>query len=200
MKKQGGIFDLGKKKKKIIELEETMADANFWKNKDNSQEISKKLKNIKNTVSGWEEMVGECRDLSELVEITEDNDKESINHLEEEIKGLESKLEKLEFMRLLGGKHDVNNAIISIHAGAGGTESCDWAAMLLRMYSRWAENKGYSLQTVDLLPGEEAGVKSATLIIKGDYAYGYLKTEKGVHRLVRISPFDSNSRRHTSFA
>ncbi|MCK5306075.1 MAG: peptide chain release factor 2 [Candidatus Omnitrophica bacterium] len=200
MKKQGSIFDLDKKKKKIIELEETMADANFWKNKDNSQEVSKKLKNIKNTVSGWEEMRGECRDLSELVEITEDNDKESINHLEEEIKGLEGKLEKLEFKRLLGGKHDANNAIISIHAGAGGTESCDWAAMLLRMYSRWAENKGYSLQTVDLLPGEEAGVKSATLIVKGDYAYGYLKAEKGVHRLVRISPFDSNSRRHTSFA
>ncbi len=109
-------------------------------------------------------------------------------------------IERLEFKVFLSGEHDVSSAIISIHAGAGGTEACDWVAMLFRMYSRWAEQKGYSLETVDFLPGEEAGIKSVMAIISGDYAYGYIKNEAGVHRLVRISPFDANRRRHTSFA
>jgi len=142
----------------------------------------------------------ECQDLKELVDITEEADKKTFSQLEKEANNLKEEIEKLEFKRLLSGEHDKNNAILSIHAGAGGTESCDWVQMLLRMYTRWAESKNYSVQTVDLLPGEEAGIKSATVIIKGDYVYGYLKPERGVHRLVRISPFDAGKRRHTSFA
>jgi peptide chain release factor 2 len=142
----------------------------------------------------------ECQDLKELIDLTDEEDKQSFSQLESDLRQLEEKVERLEFRRLLGGEHDKNNAILSIHAGAGGTESCDWAQMLFRMYSRWAESKNYSIETVDLQPGEEAGLKSATVIIRGDYAYGYLKAERGVHRLVRISPFDAGRRRHTSFA
>jgi peptide chain release factor 2 len=199
-KRQGGIFDLEAKEKTIAEYESQMADSDFWSNLDKAQEISKELKALKNTVALWYEMYNEFNDLEELLKITEESDTESINQLKTDINRLQQSLEKLEIARLLAGEHDKNNAIVSIHAGAGGTESCDWAQMLLRMYMRWAENKGYSCQTVDLLPGEEAGAKSATLIFKGSYAYGYLKAERGVHRLVRISPFDANKRRHTSFA
>lgn len=198
--RQGGIFDLDKKEKKIAEIEQSMADPDFWKNKENAQETSKELKSLKDislSVSGMDE---EVHELNQLLEITDDNDKESVTHINKEVENLKDKIKTLEFKRLLGGEHDLNNAILSIHAGAGGTESCDWAQVLLRMYSRWAENKNYTLQKVDLLPGEEAGIKSVTVIVKGDYAYGYLKAERGVHRLVRISPFDSNKRRHTSFA
>ena len=177
-----------------------MSNPDFWNNKEKAQSVSKELKGLKDTDSTWQRMNEECNDLEELVEITEEEDKEAFIHLKEEVKNLDKELEKLEFKRLLGGENDKNNAILSIHAGAGGTESCDWAQMLLRMYTRWAESKKYSVQIVDLLPGEEAGTKSATVIIKGDYVYGYLKAERGVHRLVRISPFDSNKRRHTSFA
>lgn len=199
-KKQGGIFDLDKKQKKIKELEELIARPDFWNNREKAQNTFKELKELKNILSTWQKMNKEQEDLNELVEIIDAQDKEAFSHLEEEVKNLEENLKKLEFKRLLGGENDINNAILSVHAGAGGTESCDWAQMLLRMYNRWAEDKGYSIQTVDLLPGDEAGIKSATLIIKGDYAFGYLKAERGVHRLVRISPFDANKRRHTSFA
>jgi peptide chain release factor 2 len=177
-----------------------MADTSFWNDMDKAQEVSKELKGFKNIVGLWHKMNDELIDLEELVKITAETDLESLNHLKNDIDKLQTSLSKLEMTRLLGGKHDKNNAIISIHAGAGGTESCDWAQMLLRMYMRWAENKGYVCQTVDLQPGEEAGVKSVTFILKGEYVYGYLKSERGVHRLVRISPFDSNKRRHTSFA
>ena len=177
-----------------------MANPDFWSNMDKAQEISKELKGFKNIVGLWHNMNNEIIDLKELLSITAEVDSESIKQLENDIDKLQSSLNKLEIARLLGGEHDKNNAIVSIHAGAGGTESCDWAQMLLRMYLRWAENKGYSSQMVDLQPGEEVGIKSATLMFKGEYVYGYLKAERGVHRLVRISPFDSNKRRHTSFA
>ncbi len=132
--------------------------------------------------------------------IVEESDHESIRHIQDEVSGLESKIDSLEFKSLLGRPEDKNNAILSINAGAGGTESCDWASMLFRMYSKWTASKKFDIEQIDLLVGEEAGIKNVTVIIKGPYAYGYLKSESGVHRLVRISPFDSNSRRHTSFA
>lgn len=200
MKKLGGIFDIDSKKEKIQEIQETMSKSDFWDNQKKAQSLSKQLSQIKDTVTSWQKMDKEVQDLKELVDITEEEDKESFSQLEKDINKLKKKVEKLEFRRLLSGKHDVNNAILSVHAGAGGTESCDWASMLLRMYNHWAEKKNYSVETIDFQPGDEAGVKSATVIIKGDYAYGYLKAERGVHRLVRISPFDAGNRRHTSFA
>ena len=130
----------------------------------------------------------------------EETDAESLKHLDSECSQLLLRAEKIEFQKLLGNPQDRSNAILSINAGAGGTEACDWASMLLRMYSRWAEHQGHKVEVLDLLPGEEAGVKNVTFLVKGELAYGYLKSENGVHRLVRISPFDSNKRRHTSFA
>lgn len=130
----------------------------------------------------------------------EGEDTESLKHLEGESEKLEKKIALLEFQKLLGGSNDRNNAILSVNSGAGGTESCDWASMLLRMYHRWSEDQGYKVEMIDMLAGEEAGIKNTTVLIQGDFAYGYLKSENGVHRLVRISPFDSNKRRHTSFA
>ena len=138
--------------------------------------------------------------MEELLTLVEPHDTASLGQLARDLASLERQLEQLEFQRLLGGEYDAKHAILAVHSGAGGTESCDWTQMLLRMYQRWAEAKGYETELIDLLPGEEAGVKNATLIIKGPYAYGYLKAEEGVHRLVRISAFDSNKRRHTSFA
>jgi len=138
--------------------------------------------------------------LSELIDLIEEKDVKSQEEAKKDLDKLTGELEDLEFRHLLGGEHDSGNAILSINAGAGGTESCDWVAMLLRMFIRWAEKKGFSVSTLDILPGEEAGIKNVTIIVRGDYAYGYLNSEKGVHRLVRISPFDANKRRHTSFA
>lgn len=135
--------------------------------------------------------------MSEIVEI---GDSESVVQLQKDIIKLQQQISQMEFQQMLGGEDDSANAILSINSGAGGTESCDWASMLLRMYSRWAEDKGYKVKMIDSLAGEQAGIKNVTLIIEGDYAYGYLKAEEGVHRLVRISPFDANKRRHTSFA
>ncbi len=139
-------------------------------------------------------------DFTVLAEEEENGDRELEAEIEKDLQSFTRKLEKLEFRMMLNGKNDCRNAYLSIHAGAGGTESCDWTSMLLRMYGMWAERNHYSMEMIDLLPGDEAGVKRVTAIIKGSYAYGYLKSEIGVHRLVRISPFDSNSRRHTSFA
>ena len=132
--------------------------------------------------------------------LVDSDDKSSINEIKESLVKLEKDIDKLEFKSLMSGPHDSSNAILSIHAGAGGTESCDWANMLLRMYSMWAEANKYKTQIIDMLSGEEAGVKSAVMIVSGPHAFGYLKSERGVHRLVRISPFDANKRRHTSFA
>ncbi len=158
------------------------------------------LKRLKSQAGPYRELEIHCKEMKGLFGIVEDSDLESLKHLEEETLALEKKIELLEFQKLLSGPNDPNSAILSINAGAGGTESCDWASMLLRMYNRWADAHDCRVQMVDILPGEEAGVKNVTLLIEGEYAYGYLKSETGVHRLVRISPFDSNKRRHTSFA
>jgi peptide chain release factor 2 len=173
---------------------------NFWANKERSQEVVKELKSLKAVIEPFSKVEAALKDIRDIVSIAEAEDEASLRHFSEELSKISRRVDDLEFKTLLGGEADINNAIMSVNAGAGGTEACDWAAMLLRMYTLWAESKGYEVTWADQLQGEEAGIKSATLLVKGDYAYGYLKAESGVHRLVRISPFDSNKRRHTSFA
>jgi peptide chain release factor 2 len=160
----------------------------------------KELKDLRSGVVPFNGIETELKDLKDIIEIAGPDDAASLEHFKDDIVRLKKKMEALEFKTLLSGDADKSSAILSINAGAGGTESCDWAAVLLRMYTRWAEDKGYAITVIDTMAGEEAGIKNTTIIIKGEYAYGYLKSESGVHRLVRISPFDSNSRRHTSFA
>jgi len=177
-----------------------MAHPGFWNDAQNSAKVVKQLKNIKSVVEPWQATLHKYQELKELADILKEQDKELIADLTKNSELLAKDIDKLEFKTLLGDKFDKNSAILSINAGAGGTESCDWASMLFRMYSRFAENRGFSVKTIDVLFGEEAGIKNITALIEGEYAYGYLKAERGVHRLVRISPFDANKRRHTSFA
>lgn len=177
-----------------------MSGAGFWDDAENSTKVVKQLKSLKSAVEPWEAAFKKYQESQELAAILNPEDKEIISDLSRNIDALLEELDKLEFKTLLGGEFDKNSAILSINAGAGGTESCDWVSMLFRMYSRFAESHGYEVKTIDILPGEEAGVKNVTALIEGEYAYGYLRAERGVHRLVRISPFDANKRRHTSFA
>lgn len=186
--------------KKISSLEKEAGGENFWANKDRSQEVVRQLKNLKALSEPFLKIEAGVKDIRDIAAIAEAEDADSLKHFMEELSSISSCLDDLEFKTLLSGETDTNNAILSVNAGAGGTEACDWAGMLLRMYTMWAESKGYEVTWIDQLSGEEAGIKNATILIKGDYAYGYLKGESGVHRLVRISPFDSNKRRHTSFA
>lgn len=177
-----------------------MTDPGFWDRKEESQGTIERLKLLKKIVEPWQKAHKNAEDLQEFLGLIDENQEDSLLELQNEIDALAKEVEGIEFQRLLSDKLDPNNAIVSINAGAGGTESCDWASMLLRMYLRWCEDHGLQVQSVDLTPGEEAGVKSTTFMVRGSYAYGYLKAESGVHRLVRISPFDANKRRHTSFA
>ncbi|MBN1823988.1 MAG: peptide chain release factor 2 [Endomicrobiales bacterium] len=190
------------KKKKEAELLEKEASApEFWNNNANAKKTMTKLNHLKKTVGLWEKMDKELSDIRELKEIAKQERDDSVaSDIEKAEAALAREIQNLEIETKLSGEHDARNAIVAIHAGAGGTESCDWAEMLLRMYTRWAEKKGFKSEIVDILSGEEAGVKSVTFIIKGEYAYGFLQSELGVHRLVRISPFDANKRRHTSFS
>jgi len=185
---------------KIQSREKEISDPDFWSSPDKKNSTLQELKSLKNQVGPYLELCVEQEELRGLLEITDDADVQAMAHLEEELRALDKKIETLEFQKLLSASTDKNSAIVSINAGAGGTESCDWASMLLRMITRWAEHQGYSVEMVDRLIGEEAGIKNVTILIEGDFAYGYLKSENGVHRLVRISPFDANKRRHTSFA
>jgi len=177
-----------------------MSAEGFWDKAEESRRIVKELKALKSVVEPWDDADRKYRELKELVPLLKEEDKELLSDLILNIQSLSAIVDKLELAVLLGGPLDKNSAILSINAGAGGTESCDWAGMLFRMYTRFAQNRGYSVKTIDLLDGEEAGIKNVTILIEGPYAFGYLKTERGVHRLVRISPFDANKRRHTSFA
>lgn len=177
-----------------------MAATGFWDRPQEAQETIERLKLVKKIIEPWQKAAKTAADLSELLELLDENQEESFKEMESEVSRLAHEIETLEFQRLLADPIDSHNAIVSINAGAGGTESCDWASMLLRMYLRWAEQHSYQTQMVDLLAGEGAGIKNVTFIVSGPYAYGYLKAESGVHRLVRISPFDANKRRHTSFA
>ena len=182
------------------ELEKEISHPDFWLQSEKKNPIIQELKRLKAKVEPYRELQREVTDLNGLLAIVEESDAESLGHLEEELHRTAQKIELLEFQKLLSGPADRNGAILSINAGAGGTESCDWVSMLLRMYRRWCEDQGYKTEVLDILPGEEAGIKNVTITVEGDFAYGYLKAEKGVHRLVRISPFDANKRRHTSFA
>jgi peptide chain release factor 2 len=179
-----------------------MGEPNFWDNPENAQKIAQNTTQLKEEVSTFYNLTNKVGDLEALHEmIVEDpEDEELISELESTMEETKAELEHLELGMLLSGEYDANNAIITLHAGAGGTEAQDWTEMLLRMFTRFSERSGYKVEMLDYLAGDEAGVKSATLLVSGKYAYGYLKSEKGVHRLVRISPFDSNARRHTSFA
>jgi peptide chain release factor 2 len=177
-----------------------MAQPGFWDRSQESQETVDRLKSLKKIVDPWQKCAKTASDLEELLGLLDENQLESLKEMKSEMAVLTRDVETLEFQRLLSDPLDSHPAIVSINAGAGGTESCDWAAMLVRMYARWAEDHGYGVEGVDLMPGEEAGIKNTTFIVRGPYAYGYLKAECGVHRLVRISPFDANKRRHTSFA
>lgn len=177
-----------------------MTDPGFWDRKEESQATIERVKTLKRIIEPWHKADKNCRDYIELLDLVDENQPESLKELQREVGALEKEIEKIEFQRLLSDSLDANNAIVSINAGAGGTESCDWASMLLRMYLRWCDDHGFAVQSVDHTPGEEAGIKGTTFLVRGPYAYGYLKAESGVHRLVRISPFDANKRRHTSFA
>ena len=176
-------------------------DTNFWNNKDNAEEVLKRLNELKEEVEKIETIKNEIVTNLDLLDMLEEESDEEVMH-EVDIfsKEVTKKVEELNLLLLLNGPYDKNNCILEIHPGAGGTESCDWASMLYRMYQRWCEKKGYKVVIMDYQDGDEAGIKSVSMMIKGTNAYGYLKNEKGVHRLVRLSPFDSNNRRHTSFA
>ncbi|MBP2078920.1 peptide chain release factor 2 [Oceanobacillus polygoni] len=200
MKTLGGLFDLEAKKARIAELEMRMADPNFWNDQDSAQKTINEANGLKSYVNSFEEMEERWENMEVSYELVkEENDQELFDDLQEELAGFISDVNEFELQMLLSEPYDANNAILELHPGAGGTESQDWASMLLRMYQRFAEDKDFKVETLDYQPGDEAGVKSVTLLIKGHNAYGYLKAEKGVHRLVRISPFDSSGRRHTSF-
>ncbi|MFH1046084.1 MAG: peptide chain release factor 2 [Candidatus Omnitrophota bacterium] len=194
------IFDVTGKRARINAIETEMSQPDFWKDNKKAQEIIQQMKGLKGACGPWEKAQQAFEELQELSALVDPHDGASIAELHADLTRLSAQLEALELTTLLSNEEDKNNAIMSIHAGAGGTEACDWVTILTRMYMRWVERKGFTAEVLDSLPGEEAGTKNITFLIKGEYAYGYLKAEIGVHRLVRISPFDANKRRHTSFA
>ncbi|QYR60758.1 peptide chain release factor 2 [Fusobacterium polymorphum] len=193
-------FDLEKRKSTIKELEKLTFEDNFWSDKRKSSEIIKNMNFEKNIVSRYEKLATEIDDEEVLIDFVESGETSFESELSEKHKNLKTDIEEFEINLLLDGEYDMNNAIVTIHSGAGGTEACDWADMLYRMYLRWCNLKGYKVSELDFMEGDSVGVKSVTFLVEGINAYGYLKSEKGVHRLVRISPFDANKKRHTSFA
>ena len=199
----GGIFDVEKKQTSIASLEASMAVPGFWDNQETAQKTVAEMNRLKRTVTSMTAFHAKLDDLNTLAELVEEEEADSDGEFSEELRslsaGLLTDLEALEIASFLSGPHDSCNAFLTIHSGAGGTESCDWAEMLYRMYTRWAERNGYAVEVSDMQQGEEAGLSRVTMMISGPNAYGYAKAERGVHRLVRISPFDSNKRRHTSF-
>lgn len=197
----GGIFDLDKKKKRLDELALAAENPAIWGKPAEMQKLNKEKSILEKAVNEWTQFNGRLDDAKVLLEMAvEASDEDSFKEVKSEIKAIQKIGEDLELKRVLSGELDSNSTYLSINSGAGGTESCDWASMLYRMYMRYADKHGYRCEVLDMNDGEEAGIKSCTLLISGEYAYGYLKAESGVHRLVRISPFDSNARRHTSFA
>lgn len=195
------LFDIVRVKTEIAELENKAAEPGFWDDLENSQKVLQKSKSLKSRVKRYERLLSELEDLKTLNELAiEEKEPDVIPEIGEGLDKLKENCEKLKLETLLSGTYDKNNAIITLHAGAGGTEAQDWVQMLLRMYSRWADKHEYAVKMLDCLDGDEAGIKSVAINIIGENAYGYLRSEKGVHRLVRISPFDASGRRHTSFA
>ena len=197
----GGIFDWDQSLERISELNALAEDPNLWNNPENAQKLMRERTRLTNAIDGYRALENGLEDAVELVDLAEEEgDQETIEAAEADIAALKEKAEQARLESLLSGEADPNDAYLEIHAGSGGTEAQDWAQMMARMYTRWAEQHGYKVELLEEHPGEEAGIKSVTLRINGDNAYGWLKTESGVHRLVRISPFDSQARRHTSFS
>ncbi|PPA70220.1 peptide chain release factor 2 [Jeotgalibacillus proteolyticus] len=195
-----GSLDLDNKEAQIAEIDERMVEPNFWDDQQKAQGVINELNALKETVHGYRDLLETQENLELTHELLKDEpDAELEKDMVAEMKEFMKSLDEFELQLLLSEPYDKNNAILELHPGAGGTESQDWGSMLLRMYTRWGEKRGFKVETLDYLPGDEAGIKSVTLLFKGHNAYGYLKAEKGVHRLVRISPFDSSGRRHTSF-
>ncbi len=193
----GGVFDLAAKEARLAELEARLQAPDFWDDPQQARALMKERARLQDEVQAWAEWTQRWQDARELAEL---GDPDLAADLEAEVEALARELRRRELQAMLAGPYDRHNALLSIHAGAGGTDAHDWAEMLLRMYLRWAERRGYETEILDQLPGEEAGIKSVTVAVNGPWAYGYLKAEKGVHRLVRLSPFDAAHRRHTSFA
>jgi peptide chain release factor 2 len=197
----GGIFDVDERRDKIYDLEKITSDPAFWSDQKQANKVLKELNEHKSWTDAYDRLASRAAGFRDELEIAEELGDETFgDELAASLATVEHDISALEFKNMLSGKDDAGNALITIHAGAGGTEAQDWAEMLYRMYMRWAERKGYKIYTDDYQEGDGAGIKTATLEIQGSYAYGYLKAENGVHRLVRVSPFDSNARRHTSFA
>lgn len=194
-------FDISNLEKELKELEKETTSQEFWENQQNTSKVLKRITEIKNKIEEYKVTKNNLDNLIDLVELLKTEKDEQLEaELEKNMLTLKKDIDKLEISTLLSEKYDINNAIITLHPGAGGTEAQDWVEMLYRMYTRWANANGYKVEELDYLPGDEAGIKSVTFLVSGDYAYGYLKGEQGVHRLVRISPFDAGGRRHTSFA
>jgi len=197
----GGHFDLDSKQEEIKRLEEETSDINFWNDTNKAQETIDNLNILKETVSSVVDLKKRIEDNLDIIELLlVEEDVELLQNLEEDVINMRQEIGNLEVYLLLGGPYDKNNCILEIHAGAGGTEACDWTSMLYRMYLRYLEKHHYKYQILSYLEGEDTGIKSVSIKVNGMYAYGYLKSEKGVHRLVRLSPFDANNKRHTSFA
>ena len=194
-------LDMQNKEERIIELERTMEAPGFWDDMDKAQKYMKELKNLKDSIETYNNLKSLYDDILVLIEMGEESeDAEIAEEAKSSMDEFASKVDEVKIKTLLSGEYDKYNAILKLNAGAGGTESCDWTSMLYRMYTRWAESKGFTTQVLDFLEGEEAGIKSITVQINGENAYGYLKSERGVHRLVRISPFNAAGKRQTSFA
>lgn len=197
----GDGLNLPAMKDELEELHAEMSDPDFWNRLERAQRVNRSVKTLEHRIERYEKLVARAADIRETIDLLREvDDADLLRELEEELESLRDDAESLSLSTLLTGPYDANNAILSLHAGAGGTEAQDWTQMLYRMYSRWCERSGYALRALDYLEGDEAGVKSVTFMVEGEYAYGYLKAEKGVHRLVRISPFDASARRHTSFS
>lgn len=200
LKEVGESLDLEKKGFRVEEIEGIMEEEGFWNDAAKAQNYMKELKNLKDTIQEYKDLEAQYNDLYDLIEmVNEENDESMVEEVQAEFERFTNNFEEVRLATLLDGEFDKNNAIVTLHAGAGGTEACDWCSMLYRMYSMWAQSKGFSLELLDFLEGDEAGYKSVTMQINGMNAYGHLKSEHGVHRLVRISPFNAQAKRQTSF-
>ncbi|MBM9536158.1 peptide chain release factor 2 [Desulfobulbus alkaliphilus] len=195
------IFDLDDKREQVELLERQTLSPQFWDDQTEAKRVQRQLGQLQDLIGVWQKHFSDLEDADMLLDLAlEEDDRETYLEVVSGLDKLRRRIDQVELECMFSGEHDTNNAILTIHAGAGGTEAQDWVGMLLRMYLRWAEAKGFKSDILDLLPGDEAGTKSVTMLIKGKYAYGYLRSEVGIHRLVRISPFDASGRRHTSFA
>jgi peptide chain release factor 2 len=195
------IFDVVNKESKIKELQNQTIQPSFWDDQMGAQKVLQEIKSLEFWVKLWENLDNKAKSTGEFIQLAQmEEDTSYSEEIESELQSLETSLEEAEFKNMLSGKDDDKNCILTIHSGAGGTEAQDWAEMIMRMYLRWGEQNDFKMTLIDILEGDGAGIKSATIEVEGEFAYGYLKAENGVHRLVRISPFDSNKRRHTSFA